>query len=205
MKKVFLLIAMALFAVVNPAMAQTEKQIAKAVKKTVRQYEAEGWKPVETGTLELIITRHFTKLYASKNLQELTGNANAKRSLNIAQTVARNNAIDAYAEKSRSLVRARMNTHISDMPKQQAEAFVAGYERLVSSIIDGQLQASYHLYKRNQDGTYDVRAIYIVNEEEAAKMRKKAAMQAIEDAKVDHKFANQISQFVQEGFDNINQ
>ncbi len=205
MKKCFLLIAMAMFAVVNPAMAQSEKAIAKAVKKSVRQYEADGWKPVESGTLELIVSRHFTKLYSSNNLQEITGFANAKRSINLAKTEARNNAINEYAEKSRSYVRARMNTHISDMPEKQAEAFVAGYERLVSSVIDGQLQASYHMYKRNHNGTYDVRAFYIVDEESAAKKREEAAKQAIKDAQVAHQYADEISKFVKEGFDNINQ
>lgn len=133
----------------------------------------------------------------------MTGNANAKKSINLAKTNARNNAINEYAEYARSMVRARINTDLVDLNDEQRENFVAGYERLVIKELNGELKPSFYIYKRNSDGTYEMRAFFIVDENAAAAANKKALEAAAEEMGIARKYADEVSDFVNDGFNNI--
>ena len=112
----------------NIAYAQISKASKKVVKANAKQFEKEGWSLDGTGTFSSVLTAHYAKLDSGEAI-ELTGNANAKKSINLAKTNARNNAINEYAEYARSMVRARINTDLVDLNDEQRENFVAGYER----------------------------------------------------------------------------
>lgn len=186
----------------NIAYAQISKASKKIVKANAKQFEKEGWSLDGTGTFNSVLTAHYAKLDSGEAI-ELTGNANAKKSINLAKTNARNNAINEYAEYARSMVRARINTDLVDLNDEQRENFVAGYERLVIKELNGELKPSFYIYKRNSDGTYEMRAFFIVDENAAAAANKKALETAAEEMGIARKYADEVSDFVNDGFNNI--
>lgn len=186
----------------NIAYAQISKASKKIVKANAKQFEKEGWSLDGTGTFNSVLTAHYAKLDSGEAI-ELTGNANAKKSINLAKTNARNNAINEYAEYARSMVRARINTDLVDLNDEQRENFVAGYERLVIKELNGELKPSFYIYKRNSDGTYEMRAFFIVDENAAAAANKKALEAAAEEMGIARKYADEVSDFVNDGFNNI--
>lgn len=188
----------------NIAYAQISKASKKVVKANAKQFEKEGWSLDGTGTFSSVLTAHYAKLDSGEAI-ELTGNANAKKSINLAKTNARNNAINEYAEYARSMVRARINTDLVDLNDEQRENFVAGYERLVIKELNGELKPSFYIYKRNSDGTYEMRAFFIVDENAAAAANKKALETAAEEMGIARKYADEVSEFVNDGFNNISQ
>lgn len=188
----------------NIAYAQISKASKKIVKANAKQFEKEGWSLDGTGTFNSVLTAHYAKLDSGEAI-ELTGNANAKKSINLAKTNARNNAINEYAEYARSMVRARINTDLVDLNDEQRENFVAGYERLVIKELNGELKPSFYIYKRNSDGTYEMRAFFIVDENAAAAANKKALEAAAEEMGIARKYADEVSEFVNDGFNHISQ
>lgn len=204
MRTLFLLIIGCMLASTNIAYAQISKASKKIVKANAKQFEKEGWSLDGTGTFNSVLTAHYAKLDSGEAI-ELTGNANAKKSINLAKTNARNNAINEYAEYARSMVRARINTDLVDLNDEQRENFVAGYERLVIKELNGELKPSFYIYKRNSDGTYEMRAFFIVDENAAAAANKKALEAAAEEMGIARKYADEVSEFVNDGFNNISQ
>lgn len=202
MRTLFLLIIGCMLASTNIAYAQISKASKKIVKANAKQFEKEGWSLDGTGTFNSVLTAHYAKLDSGEAI-ELTGNANAKKSINLAKTNARNNAINEYAEYARSMVRARINTDLVDLNDEQRENFVAGYERLVIKELNGELKPSFYIYKRNSDGTYEMRAFFIVDENAAAAANKKALEAAAEEMGIARKYADEVSDFVNDGFNNI--
>ena len=61
------------------------------------------------------------------------------------------------------------------------------------------------MYKRNNDGTYEMRAFFIVDESAAAAANKKALEAAAEEMGIARKYADEVSNFVNDGFNNISQ
>lgn len=204
MRTLFLLIIGCMLASTNIAYAQISKASKKIVKANAKQFEKEGWSLDGTGTFNSVLTAHYAKLDSGEAI-ELTGNANAKKSINLAKTNARNNAINEYAEYARSMVRARINTDLVDLNDEQRENFVAGYERLVIKELNGELKPSFYIYKRNSDGTYEMRAFFIVDENAAAAANKKALEAAAEEMGIARKYADEVSEFVNDGFNHISQ
>ena len=65
--------------------------------------------------------------------------------------------------------------------------------------------ADFRIYKRNSDGTYEMRAFFIVDENAAAAANKKALETAAEEMGIARKYADEVSEFVNDGFNNISQ
>jgi hypothetical protein len=101
------------------------------------------------------------------------------------------------------MVRARINTDLKDLNEEQRENFVAGYERVVLKELNGAIKPSFNLYRRNSNGMYEMRAFFLINEKAAAEMNKKALAEAAEEMGVARKYADEVSAFVNDGFQNL--
>lgn len=201
MKKKILLVLMVCICglVVN---AQTKKEVKDAVKTAkleAKKLEKEGWKLLESGTLQSVLQAHYLKKN-SGDVEEIVGTANNKISINLGKTTARNNVLNEYAERARSMVRGRITSDIRDVDENQVENLVGGYERMVLKEINGEVKPAYTLYKERKDGRYDVRGYFLVDQESASKARKRAMQLALEESELAHKYADQISSFIDEGF-----
>ena len=71
--------------------------------------------------------------------------------------------------------------------------------------LEGAIQPSFHMYKKNEKGTYDLRGFYLVNEERAAAINKKALQQAADEMGIARKYADEVSEFVNDGINNLKQ
>ncbi len=204
MKKILsLLMCSLLFSGIVCAQSKQEiKSIEKVAKAQAKQLTKEGWKLLESGTLEAVLKAHLLK-QKTGDVEEIVGTANKMRSINLGKTTARNNAMNEYAESAKSMIRGRITTDLRDIDENQVENLVSGYERLVLKEINGEVKSAYTLYKENKDGKYDVRGYFLVDLESASKARKRAMELALEESELAHKYGNEISNFIDEGFNKL--
>lgn len=204
MKKILsLLICTLLFSGSMYAQSKQEiKEAEKIAKTQAKQLTKDGWKLLESGTLESVLKAHEMKKISGE-IEEIVGTAIKMRSINLGKTTARNNAMNEYAESAKSMIRGRITTDLRDIDENQVENLVSGYERLVLKEINGEVKSAYTLYRENKDGKYDVRGYFIVDQESASKARKRAMEMALEESELAHKYGNEISNFIDEGFNKV--
>lgn len=188
------------FQTVSAQSKQLQKARNKMAKEQVKKYKKEGWKVDGTiKSLEVVLLEHYERL-EDENNRELLGTADGCQSRNVCQNEALNNAMIKYAQEAKSHVMGRVNSEIGDVNDVEIDRFYAAYERLVSSTIEGELQLSVSLYREKKDGTREYNSFFIVNEDQACKRRIKAMQDAAKESEAARKFADQISDFVREGF-----
>ena len=203
MKKLFLVLAAALVAIA-PLSAQVDKDVARAAKKDAAKAAKaalkDGYTMLESGDLETRITKHLEKVYANTAF-EITNTAEGKRSVNMAKTIARNNIFNEHAESARSMVKGRVTSDMQDVNNVQAENFVAAYERLVCTELNGEVRVSYTLVRHNKkDNTYDVKLVCLVDYDAAHKVHVNAIKRAAEQQQLAQQYGTKISSWIDEGF-----
>ena len=201
MKKI-ILVLVALMVCAAPLSAQTKaelKQAKKEAKSAVKAAKSEGWILLESGDISVQIQRHLAKKY-SGDAFEITNTAEAKKSLNMAKSIARNNVLNEYAEAAKSMVKGRVTSDMSDINDVQHENFLAGYERLVCSELNGEVRVSYTLYRKNKEGKFDVKLVCLVDCDAAHQAHIKAMKRALEEQKLAQEYGSKISEWINEGF-----
>ena len=206
MKKLVLML-MAVTMMLPMANAQElTKQQAKAVKKEVskkmKEYKKKGFEIFgSTMTLETKLTQHYTKEWSKGDqVVEVPGFSQAK-SRNLALNAAQNSAAARYATSAGQLIKGRV---LSDEALNSADMtaefdkFYAAFEGKVQQEIKGELRPSFNVAKQNADGTISVEAYYIVDEEAASRARIKAFELSKNESAAAQKYAQKISDFVNE-------
>ena len=189
------------FETISAQSKQLQKARKKQVKEQLKKYKKEGWQvDGTTKSLEVALLEHYAKL-EDENNRELLGTADGCESRNVCQNEALNNAMIKYAQEAKSHVMGRVNSEMGDVGEAELDNFYAAYERLVSSTIEGELRLSVSLYREKKDGTREYNSFFIVNEDQASKRRVKAMQNAAKESEAAQKFADQISDFVREGFE----
>lgn len=202
--KRFVMICMAALLGLSVVCAQSKKEVKAAQKQAKAEAKAltkQGWILLESGTLEANLANQALK--KANGLEEIVGTAENMRSTNLGKTVARNNALNEYAELQRSMLRARIVSEISAVNEDQVENLVAGYERLVAEEIKGEVRPSFTIYRNNKDGSVNVRSYFLVDQESAHKVRKRALELAMEESELRAKYGETISNFIDEGFNKL--
>lgn len=207
MKKLFyLLFVAAIIGVTTDADAQNKK-LAKAYDKMyktkVKEFRSEGWKISGSAkTLEVALLEHYENLKDANNT-ELSGECSQGLSINACRQAAYNNALITYATLAGSTLKGRIVSDINiDQSNMNGEfdKMYAAYERLVQTEIKGVLTESFSVVKENGKKK-QYRVYFIVNEEKASQARIRAMQRALEETQAAQKYAREISQFVQEGFE----
>lgn len=189
------------FETISAQSKQLQKARKKMAKEQVKKYTKEGWQvDGTTKSLEVALLEHYAKL-EDENNRELLGTADGCESRNVCQNEALNNAMIKYAQEAKSHVMGRVNSEMGDVGEAELDNFYAAYERLVSSTIEGELRLSVSLYREKKDGKREYNSFFIVNEDQASKRRVKAMQNAAKESEAAQKFADQISDFVREGFE----
>jgi len=184
--------------------SKLDKARNRQAKVKLEEYRRGGWRVTGTSrSLEVAVLEHFDKLENSDN-REYEATVSMCRSLNVCKSNALNNVILEYAQQAGSYVRGRIvsdmfNNSSAEVP-EEFDRFYAAYERLVSAEIKGELQNSYAVERDNGSGR-SYKAYYIVNEEEASRARLRAMQRAFEESRLARKYAKEVSEFVQEAFD----
>lgn len=198
------------FCLVAPVVDAQNKALEKELKKEYKDRKKElkkgGWEIFGTSrSADVTLLKHFDKLNTlGDDAKEVVGIASKFKSKNVGKQMAVNNACLTYAQAAGSYVKGRV---MSDMAGDGVDAegemdnFYAAYERLVEKEIRGEMEESYSIIRDNGDGTFELQTYFIVNESAASKARIRAMEEAAKESAAAQKYANQISEFVQEGFE----
>lgn len=200
MKRILMICMVALLGV-SIVGAQSKKDVKAAKKQAkieAKTLTKQGWVLLESGMLEKNLADQALRKTNGKD--EIVGTAESMRSINMGKSVARNNALNEYAELQRSMLRARIVSELSAVNEDQVENLVAGYERLVAAEIRGEVRPSFTIYKTNKDGSVNVRSYFVIDQEAAHSARKRALELAMEESELRAKYGEKISSFIDEGF-----
>lgn len=206
-KIVIFLLAFCLVApVVDAQNKALEKELKKEYKDRKKELKKGGWEIFGTSrSADVTLLKHFDKLNTlGDDAKEVVGIASRFKSKNVGKQMAVNNACLTYAQAAGSYVKGRV---MSDMAgdgvdtEGEMDNFYAAYERLVEKEIRGEMEESYSIIRDNGDGTFELQTYFIVNESAASKARIRAMEEAAKESAAAQRYANQISEFVQEGFE----
>ena len=207
MKKI--LIMLLAFCLVTPAInaqnKELQKQQKKEYKRKMKEYKVEGWKLFgSTRSLDVALLTHYDKLNTlGDDAIEIVGIASKFQSKNVGKQMAINNACITYAQTAGSVVKGRI---VSDLfgngidADTEIDKFYAAYERLVEKEIKGEMMESFSIIHEISNGLYEMQTYFIVSESAASKARIRAFENAAKESAAAQKYANEISEFVREGF-----
>lgn len=202
MKKILIIMAAALVALA-PLSAQTKRDArnarndAAAAAKALRR---EGFKTLEVGNVETQFEKFFLKVNAG--CRQIVGTAENCVSINLAKITALANAANEYSITCGGSVRGRIVSSASSLTAQQVDNIVASFERLVEKKISGEL-IPYVLAYKTKKGTTSARAYCLVDITAAYKAKKEALEMALAEQKLAEQYGSQVSDWIDEGFDKI--
>jgi len=210
MKKViFILIVTVLYGSFSlGAVAQGDKQFSKMQEKqyksNYKRLKKEGWVAADkTFTMDFALAKFYRALFSDEsNNQQWVGHvANCKATC---ADIALSDAQSRYAQQASAYVQKRVT---SDMFNNESAAkldefkkFYAGYEILVSKEVSGLLKQYLAIERPNKSGGKEYEIWYIINEADASNARLRAMQRAFDETKIAQEYANQVAQFVREGF-----
>ena len=207
MKRIFTLVALSLcsLCILSAQPKNTNKALWRNAKKFAKELTAEGWKINSSKGLEVAVYEHYLALNDDKNkelVSNVEGSVNVK-TINAAKQWAHNNALTSYAQTASTYVKGRIASEVGGglQGNPALDNFYAAYENLVSKEISGELLPSVSIYREGKKGNIEYRIYFLVNEEKASESRIRAMKAALIESEVARMNAEQITKFVQEGFD----
>ena len=204
-----LLMMLLALCLMTPAMnaqnKELQKQQKKEYKKKMKEFKSEGWKLFGSSrSLDVALLTHYDKLNnLGEDGVEIVGIASKFQSKNVGKQMAVNNACISYAQNAGSQVKGRI---VSDLygngidPGTEIDKFYAAYERLVEKEIKGEMMESFTIIHEISKGLYEMQTYFIVSESAATKARIRAYENAAKESSAAQKCAQQIAEFVREGF-----
>jgi len=206
MKKIIMiLLAMCVsFGAINAA--KQEKTAQKYAKQQAKEYAKQGWRVDGIFTLEEVFYSYRVKLLEPGNspLTGIVSGETTTKTINQAKQWAATNAAITYSKEAGQMMRGRITSEIAadaGSEGQSLDNLYEGYESLVQKEIKGELHMSFGIFRETKKGI-EYQAFYIVNENEASKARMRAMENMMKESEFARKHAEQISKFVQEGFQN---
>lgn len=204
---------LAVFMMVPAAEAQN-RALAKAQKKEYKQkmkeYKQDGWELYASSrSLEVALLSHYEKLnQLGENAYEVVGAAPRFKSKNIGHQEAVNNACITYAQQAGSTLKGRIVSDMagnSDDTSSEFDHFYGAYERLVEKEIKNEMRESYSIIRSvdKKNGEFEMQTFFIVDESAATRARIRAMENALKESEAAQKYANKVSQFVREGFEEL--
>ena len=208
MKKLMMLL-LACCMMMPAAFAQNSKAMQKALQKEyktkMKEFKKEGWKLFGSSrSLDVALLSHYEKLgREGEENYEIVGTSSQFKSKNVGHQRALNNAAKIYAQQAGRKVKGRIVSDLAgndDDAKAEFDNFYAAYESLVEKEINGELQESFSIIRENGNGTYEMQTFFIISESAATRARIRAYENAAKESAAAQKYAKQVSDFVNEGF-----
>jgi hypothetical protein len=182
---------------------QKQKELDKEYKKKISEYNKGNWKLAGSSrTLEVALLKHYEKLGEDENNKEFVGEVSQCQSINVCKQFALNNALNRYATLASGHVKGRIESMMRAnalSTQEEMDKFIAAYENMVQAEVSGVLTESYSIVKENGN-TKEYKTFFIMNEEKAGAARKRALEKSLLETKIAVKEAEEISKFVNEGF-----
>ena len=190
--------------------AAQSKALQKAMKKEyklkMKEDEKGGWKIFGTShTLDVALLAHYDNL-TKDGVTEVMGTA-VSSNKNIGKDKVLMSACVTYAQKIGSDIKGRivedMGSVVSTEELAEFEHFYEAYENSIQAEIKGELRNSYSIYRPVEiqgKEAYEFQTYYIVDENEASRARIRAFQNAAKESAVAQKYAEQVSEFINEAF-----
>ncbi|MEY8723898.1 hypothetical protein AALN73_22505 [Bacteroides stercorirosoris] len=182
----------------NAQNKELEKALKKEYKSKLKEYKKDGWKLDATSrSFEVVLLQHYDKLQ-NGNCTQLVGTSSGCMRTNVCRQAAYNNAIVTYANLASSYIKGRTASDVAtaDSETGELDRFYGAYERVLGTLINkGTLTESYSIYKE-VNGAKEYQIIFLVDEDKALDIRKKALDAALEESKLKQEYAKQISDFI---------
>lgn len=196
--RIVMMAAAALVLFTGQGMAAS-KSDTKSAKQQAKALVKEGWKPEGITTIE----NAMIKLSAleAEGATTLVGSSYGSQKPNVARTKARNDAMNQFAEDGKAIIRARINTDVSDISEVETDNIISGYERIVMRELNQSLGTPKLTLIRDDNGRFDCRVFYSINSNALANLRKKALEEALDNSDAASKYGDRISDFVNSAFD----
>lgn len=172
--------------------AKIEKEARKEAKKTAKELKKEGWNTEQSGLMEYIIARHIIKRDV-EGLREIQGTSVDKKTRSLCRKQIQIDVPNAYAKEQSQVVKGVIVNKDKNKDGEESEDFVSEYETRMAMEIAGELQESYSIYRKNQDGTYDMQIYYLIDPETAHAAKLRAAKYSMEIQKLDEEWRKSIS------------
>lgn len=198
-----------LFVIPQESFAQLSKKQQKQLQKAknnefkdkIKEYGKEGWKlSGSSRSLEVALLEHYEKLGQEGN-KEFVGEVSQCNSINVCKQFAISNAQNAYASLASSAIKGRVANMVDGnaIGGEEIDRLIAAYEKQVTSDVGGALTESYAIVKENGTSK-EYKIFFILNEDKARESRAKAMERSLKETKISIETANEISKFVNEGF-----
>ena len=211
MKKLIVFIIAAILCIPAVNAQSNTKALNKALKKEYKlkkkEFKKGKWELFASSRLlDVALLQHYEKLNAlGDNGHEVVGVASRFKSKNVGHQQSINNACMTYAQQAGSYMKGRITTDMAgntDDTSAEFDHFYAAYERLVEKEIKGELIESFCIIRcvDKENGEYEMMTFFIVDESAATRARIRALENAAKETEAAQKYANKISEFVQEGF-----
>lgn len=201
MKKLLFVVATLLLCS-SQSFAQKEvskRDVKKEAKVSYKAARKEGWLLLGSGTMQKAFYDHeYDK--QTRSLMELTNIAEDKVSVNLAKTIVDNATINEYARRARAAVRGKAVSELRDINGSQVDNLLEGYERLLVAEVGGELRPTITLYRKNKSDKYDVKRFYLIDFDEVYNANIRALKRAVEESEWATKYADQITQWINESF-----
>lgn len=198
---------MVMMPVVTNAKSELQKQRQKEYKMKMKEFKKEGWKLFgSTRSLEVALLTHYEKLdKLGEDGAEKMGYATVTdaKHKNLLKQTAISNACNAYARDCGSHVKGRTvnDMGLTDQEKSEFDHFYAAYESLVEKEIRGEMRESFAVIKEVSGKQIDMQVFYIIDEAAATRARIRAFENAKRESEIAQKYAEQVSNFIKEGFE----
>ena len=180
----------------NAQNKELEKALKKEYKSKLKEYKKDGWK-LDATSRSFVLLQHYDKLQ-NGNCTQLVGTSSGCMRTNVCRQAAYNNAIVTYANLASSYIKGRTASDVAtaDSETGELDRFYGAYERVLGTLINkGTLTESYSIYKE-VNGAKEYQIIFLVDEDKALDIRKKALDAALEESKLKQEYAKQISDFI---------
>lgn len=207
MRRFILLVALAVCttSVISAQPKTSDKALWRNAKKYAKELQSDGWKVNSSKTLDIVVYEHYLALKDDNNKElvaNVEGSVNVK-TINAAKQWAHNNAVMTYAQTAAAFVKGRITSEIAGGLKNNPalDNFYAAYENLVSKEVSGELTPSISIYRDGKRGNVEYRIYFLVNEAKALEGRLRAMKNAFIESEMARENAEQIAEFVREGFD----
>lgn len=209
MKKFIVLLVSMLLMIPAASNAQNSNALSKALKKEykskMKEFKKDGWKNFgSTRSLEVVLLKHYEEMNEGKG--EVVGLASVSdaKHKNLLKSTAEVNAFTTYARNSGMALRGRVvaDLGLTDEEKSEFEHVYQAYEGSVEKEIKGELKPSFSVIRETSDNHIEMQIFYLVDEDAATKARIRAFENAAKESEIAQKYANKVSDFIREGFDN---
>lgn len=201
-------VALTLFAIALFTSCGSSKKASSAaytrtdeLNEKLQQLEQAGWQVHgSTRTLRGKLSEHYAKMDANPDFYEVIGTSSGCRSATVCRASAFNAACVEMATRMGQDLKGKA---MRDMGVDEGTEVPAEYNRFQEACISkfqgaikGELEESFALIRKGDDGLNSYEIYYLVDKQSARKKRSQAIRDALEESNLHQEYAKSVEKFI---------